>query len=164
MPRRNHCERFVRTVLLVTLWAIDSVNNKPRPHWIIAIDHPARGAEDGGGALDRRAHGASAVEVDFAQQAAFERATAEQPFGADRLVDIEFSTGLEHRHHRAGAGAARGAVELAGAEHVDVLVERAVDGRRVPEGDEVEVVDMGLGRVLDFQLLLDLFASQQAQA
>ncbi|MNX21873.1 hypothetical protein D3C86_518390 [compost metagenome] len=50
------------------------------------------------------------------------------------------------------------------AKDMDVLVERTFDGRRMPERDEVEVVDMRLGRVLDLHLLIDLVASQQAEA
>ncbi|SSW73827.1 hypothetical protein AVE30378_06174 [Achromobacter veterisilvae] len=53
---------------------------------------------------------------------------------------------------------------MAGAEDVHVLVERAFDGRLVPEGDEVQVVDVRLGRMLDALAGVQLVAHDQAHA
>src|SRR5215470_12881521 len=54
-------------------------NNKPCTNGIIAVDQPARGADDIGLALHRRAHRRLFAEHGLADQAALEQAGAEEP-------------------------------------------------------------------------------------
>ncbi|KAG1436095.1 hypothetical protein G6F57_020814 [Rhizopus arrhizus] len=83
-----------------------SADQEARADRVVAVDHPARGAQDAGGALDGGPDGARAVQVYLAQQAAFKRAAAQQAFGFDWLVQAHLSTRLEHGRHGAGARAA----------------------------------------------------------
>ena len=95
-------------------------------------------------------------------QAAFERAGAEETFRLNRLAEPELPARVEHGHHCGSAGASGRAVELAGAEYVHVLVEGAGQSSLVPECDEVEVADVALRRVLQFDLLSQHLAGGDA--
>src|SRR5690606_24634266 len=104
---------------------------------VVAINGPACRTQDAGCAFHGRTYAALAVQIHFAQQAAFKRTASQQAFGLDRLVDTQFAACFKHSHHGAGAGTARRAIQLAAAEYVHILVESAFDGGLVPESDEV---------------------------
>src|SRR5215831_19460072 len=137
-------------------------DNKPRADGILAVDDPSRGTDDIGPALDRRAHRRLFAEHGFADEAAFKHAGAKQALRLDRLIESKLAARMQHRHHRRRAGATGRAVELARAEDVHVLVEGAGQTPLVPERDEVEVADVALCWMLQFELLAQHFARGDA--
>src|SRR5215471_17457703 len=137
-------------------------DNKPRANGIVVVDDPSRGTDDIGPALDRRAHRRLFAEHGFADEAAFKHAGAKQALRLDRLIESQFAARMKHRHHRRRAGATGRPVERPRAKDVHVLVEGTGQTPLVPERDEVEVADVALCWMLQFELLAQHFARDEA--
>src|SRR5262249_54214615 len=137
-------------------------DNKPRANGIVVVDDPSRGTDDIGPALDRRAHRRLFAEHGLADEAAFKHAGAKQALRLDRLIESQFAARMKHRHHRRRAGATGRAVERPRAKDVHVLVEGTGQTPLVPERNEIEVADVALCWMLQFELLAQHLARGDA--